>query len=146
MNSFTTQFIGLVTAVIVSRIIKKHLKVLNVEEKGRLLSSFSTYRLVNTIGILGVAVSYILALNYFPQHYSYLTWALVVIFFSVSFSVTALSYRKLQSLELPRTYIRSYLISTLIQYLGVAFIFFPILFSSRPIQERFSCPFLFAGR
>ena len=59
-NTFTLSFLGLIVAIIASRIVSENaLKKLSNDEKGILLDSFSAYRLYNTVVILGLIVIYL---------------------------------------------------------------------------------------
>ena len=124
----TSYFLILIVAIIVSRIVSERaLKQLSIEEKGTLLDSFSGYRLYNTVVILGLFVVYFAATNYFPQSYSTLTLIFIVLFFTVSITISVLSYKKLKSLNMPADYIKSFLIGLGIQYAGVGVVFLPML-------------------
>lgn len=131
MNTFTLSFVGLIVAIIISRIIsEKALKALSNDEKGILLDSFSKYRLYNTVLILGLVLVYFAATNYFPQSYSTLTLVFVVLFFITSFTITVLSYKKLKSINMPEGYRKSFLVSTITQYLGVGIVFLPMFWKA----------------
>ena len=125
-NTFTLSFLGLIVAIIASRIVSENaLKKLSNDEKGILLDSFSAYRLYNTVVILGLFVMYFAATNYFPQSYSILTLIFIVLFFIVSVTISVLSYKKLKSINMPEGYIKSFLMSMAIQYTGVWIVFLP---------------------
>lgn len=135
MNNLTLYFLILIVAVIASRIVSERaLRQLSAEEKGTLLDSFSSYRLYNTVVILGLVVAYIAALNYFPRSYSTLTLIFIILFFTVSGTISILSYQKLKNLNMPDGYIKSFLISLGIQYAGVAVLFLPMAWQA--IQAR----------
>lgn len=124
MDNFTFYFLILIVAVVASRIVSERgLRKLSIEEKGILLESFSSYRLYNTIVILGLVICYVAAINYYPRNYSTLTLIFIILFFTTSSTVSVLSYQKLKSVNMPSSYIRSFLISQAIQYAGVAAIF-----------------------
>jgi hypothetical protein len=103
---------------------ERALRQLSTEEKGTLLDSFSSYRLYNTVVSLGLVVAYIAATSYFPRSYSTLTLIFIILFFTISATVSVLSYQKLKNLNMPNGYIRSFLISLAIHYTGVVAIFF----------------------
>jgi hypothetical protein len=126
MNNSTIYLLGLIVAVIASRIVSERaLRQLSNDEKGTLLDSFSGYRLYNTVVILGLVVAYFAATNYFPQSYSTLTLIFIVLFFTASATISVLSYKKLRALNMPEGYIKSFLVSMAIQYAGVAIVFLP---------------------
>ncbi len=134
-DAFTFSFIGLIVAIIASRILSERaIKKLSNDEKGRLLDSFSGYRLYNTIVILGLFVVYFVATNYYPQNYSVLTLILIVLFFTVSITITVLSYSKLKSIDMPVSYINNFLLSMAIQYAGIVIVFLPTAWKALEMQ------------
>jgi uncharacterized membrane protein len=136
MENFTFYFLILIVAIVASRIVSERaLKQLSTEEKGTLLDSFSSYRLYNTVVILGLVVAYIAATSYFPRSYSTLTLIFIILFFTISGTVSVLSYQKLKNLTMPSGYIRSFLISLAIQYAGVAAIFLPMVWQAIEMQR-----------
>ncbi len=136
MDNFTFYFLILIVSVVVSRIVSERaLKQLSTEEKGTLLESFSSYRLYNTVVILGLVVAYIAATNYYPRSYSTLTLIFIILFFTISGTVSVLSYQKLRNLNMPSGYIKSFLISLTIQYAGVAAIFLPMMLQAIKMQK-----------
>jgi hypothetical protein len=136
MNNQTISFLILIVAIVASRIVSERaLKQLNTDEKGTLLDSFSSYRLYNTVVILGLVVAYFAATSYFPQSYSTLTIILVILFFTVSGTMSVLSYQKLKSLNMPQSYINSFLVSLGIQYAGVAAVFLPMAWQAIEMQR-----------
>ncbi len=136
MNNQTIYFLILIVAVVASRIVsERNLKQLSTEEKGKLLDSFSSYRLYNTVVILGLVVAYFAATSYFPQSYSTLTLIFVILFFTISGTITVLSYQKLKNLNMPQSYIKGFLLSLGIQYTGVIAVFLPLLWQATQIQR-----------
>ena len=136
MNNQTIYFLILIIAVVASRIVsERNLKQLSTEEKGKLLDSFSGYRLYNTVVILGLVVAYFAATSYFPQSYSTLTLIFVILFFTISGTITVLSYQKLKNLNMPQSYIKGFLLSLGIQYAGVVAVFLPLLWQATQIQR-----------
>lgn len=127
LNNSTIYLLVLIVSVIASRIVSERaLKQLGNDEKGRLLDSFSGYRLYNTIVILGLLVAYFAATNYFPQSFSMLTLIFIILFFTASATISVLSYKKLKALDMPESYIKSFLVSMTIQYAGVGIVFLPM--------------------
>ena len=136
MNNQTISFLILIVAVVASRIVsERNLKQLSTEEKGKLLDSFSSYRLYNTVVILGLVVVYYAVTSYFPQSYSTLTVIFVILFFTISGTITFLSYQKLKNLNMPQSYIKGFLLSLGIQYAGVIAVFLPLLWQATHIQR-----------
>jgi hypothetical protein len=120
--------IGLVVAVMISRIImERALKRLGPDVKARMVDAFSAYRIYNYAAILTLMVLYFACVRYFPQQSSVITPVFFLLFLVVTGVVSFLSYRKLKALEMPSHYVRSYLINLGIQYLGIGFLFAPIV-------------------
>ena len=121
-------FIFLIVAIVISRVImERALRQLSADEKARLLDSFSGYRTWNLAAVLLLAVLYFAGMRYLPEWR--LTWDLLFLasFLTAILAVSVFSYRKLKTLNLPTGYIRSYLFSLGIQYVGVAFVFAPMV-------------------
>jgi hypothetical protein len=118
----------LFAAIVISRVISERaLKQLKSEDKARLLDSFSIYRIANIALLLGIMIAWFVAIRFLPQWHSTFTVIFVISFLGVSIVISALSYRKMKDLNLPAGYIKSYSLSLVIQYLGVAFVFAPLL-------------------
>ena len=121
-------FIFLIVAIVISRVImERALRQPSADEKARLLDSFSGYRTWNLAAVLLLAVLYFAGMRYLPEWR--LTWDLLFLasFLTAILAVSVFSYRKLKTLNLPTGYIRSYLFSLGIQYVGVAFVFAPMV-------------------
>ena len=130
MEIITQPFFGLAVfaaAYILSRIINERgLKILNTEEKARLIDNFSTYRIFSSIAVIVVLGLLIVSerfLRQLPSEY-HLAFPLAVI--SVLFSLNFIGYKKLTTLDLPKRYLNFYLISIFVQYFGIFFLFAPI--------------------
>jgi hypothetical protein len=118
----------LVAAIIISRIImEKALRPLSPDQKARLVDSFSGYRTWNLAAVLGLAVLYFAGLRYLPQWQAVTSLFFVIAFIVVTGIVSFLSWRKLKSLSLPDGYVKSYLISLGVQYVGIGFILAPMM-------------------
>jgi hypothetical protein len=121
-------FVFLIVAIVISRVImERALRQLSADEKARLLDSFSGYRTWNLAAVLLLALLYFAGMRYLPEWR--LTWDLLFLasFLTAILAVSVFSYRKLKDLNLPAGYIRSYLLSLGIQYVGVAFVFAPMV-------------------
>ena len=136
MENFTIYFLIFFATIIVSRIVgERALKQLDTEEKGRLLDSFSSYRLYNTYVSFGLIIAYFVLADYFWQGSATLILVFIVLFFTVSATITVLSYRKLKSLNMPQSYNKSYLLRVGIQYAGLAVIFLPLAWQAVKAQR-----------
>jgi hypothetical protein len=128
---FTDSTFGLVVFVstyIIGRILNEGaLRKLSIEQKAALLDAFSSYRIYSLVAVAVIFVGYILSI-YFLSKYDYFTNAF---FFGLIICVmlynTFFAYKKLYSLELPSGYMKSFWLSSIIQYIGVLFLFVSIL-------------------
>ena len=127
MNNLTISFLILIVTIVISRIVgERALKQLTTEEKGTLLDSFSSYRLYNTFVSLGLVVAYFVFADYVWQSSATLALIFIILFFTISATISIFSYRKLKSLNMPDNYIKSFLIRIGIQYVGLLAVFLPI--------------------
>ena len=135
MENLTIYFLILIVTIVISRIVgERALKQLSTEEKGRLLESFSSYRLYNTYVSLALVVAYFVLADYVWQSSATLALIFIILFFAISGTISVLSYRKLKSLNLPDSYTNSYLLRVGIQYIGLAAIFLPLAWQA--IQKQ----------
>ncbi len=119
--------IVLLVAIVLSRfVMERGLKDLPDEQRGRLVGSFSAYRLANTTIIFGLILIFLFGTNYYPDITRQFTVLFVALFVGLSLSISLLSYRKLRQLEMPDKYIRNFIIGLAIQYIGIGFVFLPI--------------------
>ena len=134
MNISSDSLLGLAVfagAYIVSHIVRERaLKRLSTEEKARLLDAFSGYRTYFMSAAVCLPLLYFIAIKLWPSTQSFLAPIFFVSFGLMLIIMTWLSFRKLNQLNLPRDYIRSFLISSGLQYLGIAFLFAPLLIRS----------------
>ncbi len=130
----TTELIPIIillVSIVLSRyVMESALKELDNEQKGRLLGSFSAYRLANTTIIFGLVLLFLFGQNYYPDLTQQFTLLFIALFVGISATISILSYRKLQQLEMPAKYIRSFLIGLLIQFIGIGVVFLPIALRS----------------
>ncbi len=121
----------LLVAIVLSRfVMERALKDLSDDQRGRLLGSFSAYRLANTTIIFGLVLLFLVGQNYYPELARQFTILFVALFIGISLSISILSYRKLRQLEMPDHYVRSFIIGLLIQFIGIAVVFLPIAWRS----------------
>ncbi len=121
----------LLVAIVLSRfVMERALKHLSDDQRGRLIGSFSAYRLANTTIIFGLVLLFLLGQNYYPELTLRFTVLFVALFIGISVSISILSYRKLGQLDMPDNYVRSFMIGLLIQFIGIAVVFLPIAWRS----------------
>ncbi len=117
----------LATAIMSRMIREKALKTLSTDEKASLVDAFSSFRIYTFVSVLALMVIFYLCLNYLvlDQSFIFIGYGVcLVIFLLVSNGVV---YRSLRKLQLPDRYIKSYILSSLIQLAGFGFLFFPIV-------------------
>jgi hypothetical protein len=121
-------FAMFVAAYIVSRVVRERaLKRLNSEQKAQLLDAFSGYRTYFMSAAVCLPLLYFLAFKLWPASQPLLASMFFVSFGLLLVITSWLSFRKLKQLSLPADYIRSFLISSGLQYIGIAFLFAPLL-------------------
>lgn len=128
LTDSTFGLIVFISAYIISRIISEgSLRKLSIEQKGMLLDAFSGYRIYSLVAVFIVVVSYLLSTYFFWQYDKFLT----PFFFSLILAVLLLNslfaYRKLRTLSLPGSYLKTFWLSAIIQYIGLIFLLVPAL-------------------
>lgn len=118
-----------VAAVIISRVavMERALKRLDPGDKARLIDGFSGFRTYYYTSALILVVLFFASNRYFPEFHSIITPAFIISFLAMICVVTVLSYRKLKALHMPYDYVRSYLIGSCLQYVGIGFLIAPIV-------------------
>jgi hypothetical protein len=124
----TFGLIVFVSTYIIGRIINESaLRLLTVEQKAALLNSFSAYRVYSLIAIAVIFVGYILSV-YFLSRYDYFVntffFALIIV---VMLYNSFFAYRKLYGLKLSSGYMKSFWLSSIIQYIGILVLFASII-------------------
>ena len=128
LTDSTFGLVVFVSAYIIGRIINEGaLRKLSMQQKAALLDAFSAYRVYSLIAVAVIFVGYILSI-YFLSKYDYFTNAF---FFGLIICVmlynTFFAYKKLYTLALPSAYMKNFWLSSIIQYIGVLFLFVSIL-------------------
>jgi small-conductance mechanosensitive channel len=123
-------FLVFVAAVIISRVImERALKPLSSDEKARLVDAFSGQRIYRYVVMFALMIAYFVVTRFAPQLYAISSLIFIIALMVVTTILSAFSYRKLKSLNLPSDYIRSYLISLAIQYMGIGILVAPFVAS-----------------
>lgn len=124
MDNFIFPFLVLMVVVFISRIInEKATKRLDQEKKAALIDLFSKRRIYTWGILLGIIVVYFFCLSIeIVDPFIALTIYLVslIIFIIVN---SYLSYRKLKNNDYPDFYIKSYILSTSLQFIGLLIFF-----------------------
>lgn len=134
MDIITQPFFGLAVfaaAYILSRIINERgLKMLNADEKARLLDGFSKFRLFSSVAIIVVLGVLILSDRFIQNLPAGFSLAFPFAIISVLLTLNFIGYKKLSTLDLPKEYVRNYLFSIFIQLIGIVFLFAPVFIRS----------------
>jgi predicted membrane channel-forming protein YqfA (hemolysin III family) len=120
-----------IVSYIAGRLVSERaLKLLSEKEQGKLLQGFSRYRVFSLIGVIILVVIHYAAQSLSPDSYlaHFPVFVGVLVLYLLGSSIYA--YRKLKQLELPDNYINQFLLSTLIQYVGL-FVFFGFLIDAK---------------
>lgn len=120
-------FFGFIVTYFVGRVVSERaLKRLSVEEKARLLDAFAGQRTYTIVVILGLFALFMLSDRLVTHPNLILAPAFVLLLIATMITLSVLSYRKLKSLGMPQDYIKSFWLSTLIQYIGIALLLAPM--------------------
>jgi uncharacterized membrane protein YqjE len=116
-NEVILAFLAFACAVGINRILaEKALKRLSVEEKAKLLDSFSGNRIYSVVVMLVSVLVFFIVWKTWPEYYTALVWTLVVILFLNSLGNGVFSYMKLKKLAIPKHYISNFLIRCIVYY------------------------------
>ncbi|MGI8669469.1 MAG: hypothetical protein ACR2J3_06400 [Aridibacter sp.] len=127
MDKSVIGLVVFIAAYIGGRLIsEKALKILNEKEKAKLLDGFSKYRIFSLIGVIALVILHFAVQSLMPNSYfaSFRIFVGILVLYLLLSSLY--SYNKLNNLEMPDKYINRFLLSTLVQYIGI-FVFFGFL-------------------
>src|ERR1041384_6234043 len=117
-----------VSSYIVGRIINEGaLRKFSVEQKASLLDSFSSYRIYSLIAVAVIFVGYIFSVYFFSRYDYFINVFFFVLIICVMLFNSFFAYKKLYTLDLPRDYMKSFWLSSIIQYIGVLVLFMSVL-------------------
>ncbi len=119
-------FVFIATWVLGRILSERALKTLTENERGKLLKGLSKYRIFSLIGVIVLVVLYYSTQAISPN--SYFTGLPIFVGSLVLYLLgsSIFAYKKLKDLEMPDQYVNQFLVSTLIQYVGI-FVFFGFL-------------------
>jgi hypothetical protein len=124
MDKSIIGFIIFIATFIGGRLISERaLRLLTDEQKGRLLQSFSKFRLVSLFGVVGLVIGHYALRSLVPNSYFAQSAVFVGVLVAYLLISSLISFAKLKKMALPDNYINQFLLSTLIQYVGL-FVFF----------------------
>jgi hypothetical protein len=130
-NELLFGFVAFVGTYIASRVIRERaLRQLSAAQKARLLDAFSGYRTYFMSVAVSLPLLYLFALKLWPENQTLLSKAFLVSFGGLLIITSWLSFRKLHTLGVPANYIKSFLISSGLQYIGIAILFVPLVIRS----------------
>ncbi len=116
---------------IASRVIgERALRRLSQEEKARLIDSFSSFRIFSAVIVLLFVVIFLAAENYLTDLSAAIRLGFPAAIFLLLIVLSFATYKKLKSLNVSESYIRTYLITLFLQYLGLAALFLPNILRS----------------
>lgn len=116
---------------IASRVIgERALRRLSDEEKARLIDGFSSFRIFSAVVVLLFVIIFLVAENYLTGLSSAIRVGFPAAIFLLLIVLSFITYRKLKSLNISESYIRTYLITLFLQYLGLAALFLPNILRS----------------
>jgi hypothetical protein len=126
-NDLIVGFIAFACAVAINRLLaERALKRLSVEEKARLLDSFSGHRIFSVVSMLIVVVVFFAASKAWPEYYGAVVWGLFIVLVLMSIGNSLFSYVKLKKLAIPKHYAANFLIRCAIYYSALFVVLFTI--------------------
>jgi hypothetical protein len=131
---FFIPFLILLATVFIGRLVnEKSYKLLTVDQKSLLIDLFSNYRIFGFLFII-VVIAGLFLFPYFNILNSYYTMIMYVACFVAYFiGMGFFAYRKLKQDNFPGDFIRLYLLSLLIRFVGIS-VFFVIVFYQEKIM------------
>jgi uncharacterized membrane protein len=127
MDKSVIGLVVFIAAYIGGRLISERaLKILNENQKAKLVDGFSKYRIFSLIGVIALVILHFAVQSLMPNSYFasfHIFVGILVLYLLLS---SLYSYNKLKNLEMPDKYINQFLLSTLVQYIGI-FVFFGFL-------------------
>ncbi|HSK72870.1 MAG TPA: hypothetical protein VK892_14305 [Pyrinomonadaceae bacterium] len=116
---------------IASRIINERaLRQLSQNEKARLIDGFSSFRIFSAVVVLLFVAIFLVAENFLFGLATSIRLAFPIAIFLLLLILSFITYKKLKKLDISESYIRTYLISLVLQYFGLAALFLPNILRS----------------
>jgi len=108
---------------------EKALKLLNTEEKAKLIEEFAGLRKYFMLGLVMVVILFILAvqLNLNSTQELIVSIVYLAILIGLVIAINVLSYKKLKKLKFPAKYIKTFLFISFLKYIAILIIFAAIL-------------------
>src|SRR6266566_409308 len=126
-NDVIFVFLVFACAVAITRLLaEKAIKRLSIEEKAKLLDSFSGYRVYSVILMLVSVLVFFIVSKAWPEYYTTVVWGLIVLLFLNSLGNGLFSYVKLKKLSMPNHYISNFLIRCVVYYGAFSLLLFTI--------------------
>ena len=124
-------FVVFAVAFLAGRYINlRALKVLKEDEKKKLMTEFSKYNKANTVCIVAFLVIYFIVLYLLPDKSDTTEMVFIIVFVGYLLGSTIYAFIRLKQLEIQESYVNQFLLSNLVQYVGV-FIFFGIAINAK---------------
>ncbi|MGE3799652.1 MAG: hypothetical protein AB7H80_01380 [Candidatus Kapaibacterium sp.] len=128
MSNYTIGILIVFIGVIISRFItERGMKVLSIEEKGRLVEAFSSFRIWNLLPFVLVLIVY------FFLKKSGSSWSpesigiFMGILFLIALASKVFAARKLRTLDLPQSYLKKHAIGQTVSLISLVVFFLLIL-------------------
>jgi hypothetical protein len=117
-----------VATYLVSRVIKERaLRVLSRQDKATLVEGFSGYRISHTVVLAVIVLFYVGTNLFFSDSLESMTPVFIAVLFNFLVISSIISYYKLKALNMPATYVKSFVFGEMIQFIGIVFLFFPVI-------------------
>ena len=120
-------FVVLLVMIFVSRTLsEKANKKLDQEKKAKLIDLFSKGRTINFGILIAIIALFFIAIRFSNLNTVIIFASYIFLVFTFLIISAILSYRKLKNNDFPESFIKSYIIATLLRFLGLI-IFFAIV-------------------
>ncbi len=129
MDNSTIGLLVFIAGFIGGRLIKEQgLKSLSEEEKAVLVKGFSRYRIFSVIGLVLLVLTHFGVRGIYPNSLVASSPVLIGVMVFYLLGSSFIAFKKLHQLNMPDHFITKFLISTLVQYVGI-FVFFGLSLS-----------------
>ncbi len=126
MNSYFIGIFIVLIGIVTSRIItERGVRHLSTEEKGRVVETFSSFRIWNLLPLILVLGAYVFMRSDITQSTSLYNGLLVLLFIIALLSKLYIA-RRLRALDLPQSYLRMQMIGQMVS-LGALVVFFVLI-------------------
>jgi len=126
LTSNITIMIFMVTILLSRYINSEAVKKLSMEKKAELIDTFSGFSVRSMVPLLLIIGGFYFAVNYMENYLLYLTLLLSVAGVYVV-GLQVYIYKKLKNMDYPLSYIKQYILSVVVRFIGVFTLAYPMI-------------------